>query len=430
MLRLRFLSGRWRSGWPLLLGVLFVLSCTHNRPDPPSVPVGPASVEVSREYSFRTWRVGQDSGPAHLRFDWGDGEMSPWVFRGDTVECAHVWSQCGVYSVRAQSHDNRSELSEWSDPFKVTVALPAYPYKRTDSVTLSDGLPWDALVLPQGGFVYATFEDNGLIAVVRTSDMRRIGEIPFANGPSYGQLACSSDGQYIYCTRFRRGGVGVVRTADCTVVDSLMLGSEVASIAVAPDGTRLYVTAEADGCFIVAVKLPDNIIEDTVCALGYRYVTSLTVAPDGSRLYAVEQDDDDRRVLAVRLSDKSVEWRVSAGAGEGPGRIVLNPTGSYLYAVDEEHVLVLETGAGAIVDSVPLQKCWNEAMSSDGSFVYVACSDTAGIGAVAVVRASDRQVVRVVEMPDGVEALDVAPSPDGQYLYVAAGDGRLYVYGR
>jgi DNA-binding beta-propeller fold protein YncE len=214
------------------------------------------------------------------------------------------------------------------------------------------------------------------------------------------------------------------------VVDSLMLGGAATSIAVAPDGRRLYVTAEADGSFIVAVKLPEHIVEDTVCALGRRYVTSLTVAPDGSRLYAVEQHDDERHVMAVSLSDKSVEWRVSAGAGEGPGRIVLNPTGSYLYAVDEEHVLVLETGAGAIVDSVPLQMCWNEAMSSDGSFIYVACSDTVGKGAVAIVRASDRQVVHVIQMPDGVEALDVAPSPDGENLYVAAGDGRLYVYGR
>jgi DNA-binding beta-propeller fold protein YncE len=416
--------------WLILLAGVLALRCMHNRPEPPDVPVGPASVEVKREYSFRTWRVGQDSGPGHLRFDWGDGEMSPWVFRADTVECAHVWSQCGVYSVRAQSHDNRSEPSEWSDPFKVTVALPAYPYKRTDSVTLSDGLPWDALVLPQGDFVYATSEDNGLIAVVRTSDMRRTGEIPFADGPSYGQLACSSDGRYVYGTCFRRGGVGVVRTADCTVVDSLMLGSEATSIAVAPDGRRLYVTVQADGCFIVAVKLPDNIIEDTVCALGDRCVTSLTVAPDGSRLYAVEQDDDDRRVLAVKLSDKSIEWRGSAGAGEGPGRIVLNPTGSYLYAVDEEHMLVLETGAGAVVDSVPLQECWNEAISPDGSFIYVACSDTAGKGVVAVVRASDRQAVRLIQMPDGVEAIDVVPSPDGENLYVAAGDGRLYVYCR
>jgi DNA-binding beta-propeller fold protein YncE len=429
MLRMDLLRGAMH-GSPLLLAITLALSCMHNRPDPPDVPVGPASVEVNREYSFRTWWVGQDSGPGHLRFDWGDGEMSPWVFGGDTAECGHVWSRCGIYSVRAQSHDNRSELSEWSDPFKVTVALPAYPYKRTDSVTLSDGLPWDALVLPQGDFVYATFEDNGLMAVVRTSDMRRIGEIPFADGPSYGQLACSSDGQYIYCTRFRRGGVGVVRTADCAVVDSLMLGSEATSIAVAPDGRRLYVTAQADGCFIVAVKLPEHIVEDTVCALGRRYVTSLTVAPDGSRLYAVEQHDDQRHVMAVRLSDKSVEWRVSAGAGEGPGRIVLNPTGSYLYAAEEEGVLVLETGAGVAVDSVPLQECWNEAMSSDGSFVYVACSDTAGKGAVAVVRASDRQVVRVIQMPDGIEALDVAPSADGENLYVAAADGSLYVYGR
>jgi DNA-binding beta-propeller fold protein YncE len=47
---------------------------------------------------------------------------------------------------------------------------------------------------------------------------------------------------------------------------------------------------------------------------------------------------------------------------------------------------------------------------------------------VAVVRTSDNEVVRVITMP--TEVYDVAPSPDGEKLYVGADNGKLYVLSR
>ena len=66
MSRSPFFLGSLRGGPLLVLGLLFAAGCMHNRPDAPAIPVGPDSVELDWAYSFKTWTVGQDSGPVHI----------------------------------------------------------------------------------------------------------------------------------------------------------------------------------------------------------------------------------------------------------------------------------------------------------------------------------------------------------------------------
>jgi hypothetical protein len=63
--------------------------------------------------------------------------------------------------------------------------------------------------------------------------------------------------------------------------------------------------------------------------------------------------------------------------------------------------------------------------------LYAAMGEWVGeseFGAVAVARTSDDTLVRLVELP--TIANDAAPSPDGQRLYAAGGNGKLYVLSR
>jgi len=196
---------------------------------------------VSSAYSFKTWTVGRDFGPVHIRFDWGDGQISPWILMGDTGSCPYSWSHVGVYRVRAQAYDYRAEPSEWSEPLRVTACMPDYPYRLVGSATVSKDMLWDVLVLPRGDYVYVSDEIDGMMAVARTSGTQLVGRIRFGDGGSYqGQMACSPDGRYVYGTRFRGDWVGVVRADDRAIVDSLMLGGAWSSIAIAPDGSRMY----------------------------------------------------------------------------------------------------------------------------------------------------------------------------------------------
>jgi DNA-binding beta-propeller fold protein YncE len=97
--------------------------------------------------------------------------------------------------------------------------------------------------------------------------------------------------------------------------------------------------------------------------------------------------------------------------------------------LNEDWIWVHEPGTGFPIDSIDLTPFWNADIAPDGSIVYVTCRAYCGtMGAVAVIRTSDNEVGRFVDTPDF--AYDVAPSPDGQRLYVAGGNGKLYVLGR
>ncbi len=108
--------------------------------------------------------------------------------------------------------------------------------------------------------------------------------------------------------------------------------------------------------------------------------------------------------------------------------LVVHPSGSPLVVIKEERVSVRNCGNGFIVGAAPLESPWSAEIAPDGSLLYITCGNGDDSGAVAVVQASDNEVARVISMPTDVS--DVAPSPDGQKLYVTGDNGKLYVLGR
>jgi DNA-binding beta-propeller fold protein YncE len=306
--------------------------------------------------------------------------------------------------------------------------VPPYPYRLVDSVVVIDAPLYDVAVSSGGDYVYATNRHYGALSAIRTSDLQVVRQIQInRDWDSDGQVACSPDGYYVYASEYLNCGVAVVRIAGQKVVDTLIpREGEPTTIAVSPDGLRLYFAVDNPGR-ILELRLSDGAVEDTVLTLGiHGRVTSLKVAPDGSHLYAVA-DLDGWNVCAIRLSDNMIEWKRPAWLPLASGAISVHPTGDPLYVLRHGSVLVLGPATGSLVGSIPLPSdMWNADLASSGSFLYTCGSE--GGGAIAVIRTADRKVVRTIAVPD--ELRDVAPSPDGQKLYVAGESGKLYVLSR
>jgi len=244
----------------------------HSRPDSPAAPVGPSLVEVDSAYTYRTFTSSRrEYGLVWVRLDWGDGDTSPWCGHDETVACSHSWREGGVFAVRAQAHDQRTDLSEWSAPCSVTAVVPPCPYRLVDSVEIIDAPLTDAQVTPNGEFVYVANDWSGALSVVRTSGPQLVAQIPFNRGwGSDGRVVCSPGSEYAYATwHHAGGGIAFIRTADQVVADSMTLEDRLRGLAISPDGQRLFVAVDADSCFIVVVHLPDHVIGrvETICAL-------------------------------------------------------------------------------------------------------------------------------------------------------------------
>ncbi len=415
---------------PALLLLVLALGCARSRLESPAVPVGPASVALGTAGLFTSWVSG---GAGHsqpfIRFDWDDGDTSVWCGPGETARYSHSWSEGGVYGVRAQASDDRTEFSDWSAPCSVKATVPSYPYRLSNSVFVADGALEDIHVLPNGEFVYVTSEWDASLWVVRTSDMQVVAEVPFYAewwGEGGARMVCSPQGDYVYATDYRYDYLAVVSTSSHAVVESLDVG-EPFGLAISPDGRRLYVAVDVyPDWYILVVRVPEGVVEDTLFSPPGGAVTCMTVSSDGSRLYAADLDGG--RVCSIIVSADSVEWQSSADFYDGPDAIIQHPAGNTLYVLEYERVMVRQSATGSLTDSIPVEPYWGADIAPDGSFLYLTCRDDAENPALTVVSTSDGSRVRLSAVPD--EILDVAASPDGQRLYLAGAHGTLYVLGR
>ncbi len=108
---------------------------TYN-PDDNTAPFPPTIIGDSQQQNDTLLYVvvsasDADDHDIELFVDWGDGSNSGWLGpfeSGYELNVSHSWYLPGNYSVTAQARDEHGKLSEWSDPFEVTILPPPeYP---------------------------------------------------------------------------------------------------------------------------------------------------------------------------------------------------------------------------------------------------------------------------------------------------------------
>lgn len=74
------------------------------------------------EYNFTTTDYNQDD--IFYYIDWGDGNIENWIgpyTSGEIVEIGHVWSEPGIYEIRAKAKDTSGAESNWSEPYTIII---------------------------------------------------------------------------------------------------------------------------------------------------------------------------------------------------------------------------------------------------------------------------------------------------------------------
>lgn len=110
---------------------LTLLSTTYtvesNTPNPPEILEGATEPAIGTEQSYTFQSNDPDNDDIKYIINWGDGTTDSTSFfpSGEIVEISHIWSNDGIFSVKAKARDKYGSESSWSEEYLVTVTNDA-----------------------------------------------------------------------------------------------------------------------------------------------------------------------------------------------------------------------------------------------------------------------------------------------------------------
>lgn len=258
-----------------------------------------------------------------------------------------------------------------------------------------------------------------------------IKTIQFSNDP--GGIAVTPDGNYVYVAINYEGIVRVIRTSDNTVVDTIDIGGDSRyDVAITPNGEFVYVT-DFDGQIIRVIQTLDNKVVDTVPPDDSPYIfpSSLAITPNGHTVYVTNSCNPCNAVSVIQTSNNTMVDYIIVGpsddvVGACPQGIAVTPDGHYVYVAnafdytipggtDDGTVSVIRTSDNIVVKTILVGgNPVDVAITPDGEYVYVSVDDTT----VSVIRTSDNTLVDTITDGVGPRPSRMAVTPNGAYVFV------------
>ena len=271
---------------------------------------------------------------------------------------------------------------------------------------------WDVLVHPNGQRLYAVLLVPGSshpgpfpsFMIVRVFDTRTFAELStFTIDSGASQCTLSPDGRRMLCARSVLASDVIVIDAASTAEATRIPAVFPRSVAMSPDGRRIYV-AHGDNTMTVHDGTSYTVI--ATVALDANAVR-LEVAPDGSHLYAGLANGSVADIDPVTGAVRGVIFGVATGSNV-PLDIAFAAGNAYVttgpVAGAGGRVTVIDIAARAIEQAVPIDNPREVAANLDESRVLV----THAFG-VSTIDTATNQVVATVALPDGPGRLGLSP---------------------
>jgi len=152
---------------------------------------------------------------------------------------------------------------------------------------------------------------------------------PFVMGPGHlaavgtvllhgytAQQETTSPSTFVYVANGSSTTVSVIRSSDDTVISTVEVGGQPLSLAVTPDGKKIYAGVFSRG--VLAIQASDNAIKTVIKtrSAGWDCPDTLAVTPDGSRLLVLDTQPVDGvrgTVSVIRTSDDRVSATCEIG---------------------------------------------------------------------------------------------------------------------
>lgn len=196
-------------------------------------------------------------------------------------------------------------------------------------------------------------------------------------------LAISPDGENLYAASSGGGLRAFELTPEGAPVAIAAPPSTAAlqAVTMTPDGRFIYAAEPGGGTGVQAwVRGADGSPQPIDPGVSYAGASSLAVAPDGSYLYITSSQYDNVRPFAIG-DGGGLTLRGPAGAGTDPVTSAVSPDGRFLYIGGSSGVRSFAIGAGGAIDQIDSQPGPTDALlvTPDGRSLY---ATDAGAGVI------------------------------------------------
>ena len=288
--------------------------------------------------------------------------------------------------------------------------------------------PGFAAASPSGRLVYVANRGGGqptggLLTVIDTSTDAVTAHIPIPDGPAR-YLAFSPDGTRLYVSVSTASGRGpdkvdVVDTSSNTVITAINVGLRPTALAVAPDGSEVWVPNHDSGTVSV-IDAQTNTVAATIHVPPNPHWVAFSA--DGRRVYTADHESNLVAVLDART--RSVIDTIPVGSS--PHSVAVHPTQPLVANVnyDGNSVSLIDTTDDSVLTAGPACRatCTTTKVGShpqdlgwspDGQHLYVT---NVGDGTVSTISMATRAVTATI--PVGASPTSITVLPSGEKAYV------------
>ncbi|MGN6184447.1 MAG: beta-propeller fold lactonase family protein [Thermoanaerobaculia bacterium] len=230
----------------------------------------------------------------------------------------------------------------------------------------------------------------------------------------------------LYVTNERAGTIQVIDTATDKVIAKTATGNRPRGIIVAPDGKRVYVALSwwRDGKHKVSGKEGILALDASTLTTAKLYVAgtdpeSVAITPNGQRLYLSNEDAGTASVLDVATA----KLRTTLITGTEPEGVAASPDGKWVYITAETSntITVIDAkqekvAANILVDPRPRFSVFTK----DAKRAWISAEIG---GSVSLIDVTKHRVVKRIKLGKLDKPVGLALSPDEKRLYVATGRG-------
>jgi YVTN family beta-propeller protein len=270
-----------------------------------------------------------------------------------------------------------------------TVAIVDIVRAKVTGTHTLGGQPSGGVLSPDGRLVYIALADDLGIAVIDTVTDTTTGPFAIGVGNRPSVLAMSADGDRIYAAAQGGNKVVAVETATMSVLGTgTIAGAAIFSLAISPDGSRLYVPGG-----ILSIGKLYAVDTDTLDATAEVWVGGMpkdvTVSLDGGRAYVGSLYHHTVSVIDTARFTVEREFALRGGLGY----IAMSPDGRRIYASDHVKQAVLPFSLRSHPVAVG-QESKGVAAASDGRRLFVTLP---GRNAVSVTGTPKRRIANGVK---------------------------------